>query len=385
MRSVRKNKRSRHGTARLLARRRMRPGAAPGTLVADPQAGGTTIRVIGYGPEGCHETGLVEDLAQIAAVRARWAITWVDVTGLGDLNAVRRIAEEFGLHPLELEDIVHTHQRPKIERYAEHYFIVARQLAVGSGWESEQLSLLLGRDFVLTFQEREGDCLDPVRERIRREGTRLRTSGADYLAYAIVDAVVDHYFPVLDQLGERLDALEERALSHPGRDAVGQIQEVRHGLLAVRRAIWPLREEVASLLREPTGAITQETAVYFRDTYDHIVQLIELVEIFREIATGLMELQFSGMAQRTNETMRVLTIIATIFIPLSFIASVYGMNFDRETSRWNMPELGWSLGYPFALGLMLAVALGLLAFFRRKGWLGGGDSGSRGSGSNGGG
>jgi magnesium transporter len=198
--------------------------------------------------------------------------------------------------------------------------------------------------------------------------------------------VVDHYFPVLDQLGERLDALEEQALSHPGRDSVRQIQEVRHGLLAVRRAIWPLREEVASLLREPAGAITQETTVYFRDTYDHIVQLIELVEIFREIATGLMELQFSGMAQRTNETMRVLTIIATIFIPLSFIASVYGMNFDRESSRWNMPELGWSLGYPFALGLMLAVAVGLLAFFRHKGWLGGrgGDGDSRGTDSAGG-
>lgn len=351
-------------------RRRGKPGVAPGTLTFDPEAQHSAIRVMAYGPEGVEERE-IQDSGELQALLAKWPVTWVNVEGLGDGKTIQRIGEIFKLHALALEDVVNTHQRPKVDQYGDQYFIVTRMLSGDGPLESEQLSLFFGERFVLTFQERTGgDCLDPVRERIRLGRGRIRTAGPGYLTYAIVDAVVDHYFPVLERYGERLQELEEQVLADPSKESVLEIQAVRRDLLAIRRAVWPLREAINTLVRDASPLITDETRLFLRDAYDHSIQLIDLLENHRELAAGLMEFYLSSLAQRTNDVMRVLTIIATIFIPLTFIAGVYGMNFDPTVSPWSMPELRWYLGYPFSLVLMLAVAVGLLFFFRRKGWLG---------------
>jgi magnesium transporter len=236
--------------------------------------------------------------------------------------------------------------------------------------ESEQMSLFLGKDFLLTFQERPGDGFEPIRERIRRNRGRIRQSKADYLAYALIDATVDTYFPILEAYGEAVDELEAAVLASPQRDLIPRIHELKMDLLSLRRIVWPQRDMVNSLIREVSPLIEAHTRVYLRDCSDHAVQLLEILETYREIASGLVEVYLSGVSWRTNEIMKVLTIIATIFIPLGFVASVYGMNFDRTVSPWNMPELGWRWGYPMALGLMAAIAAGLMVYFRVRGWVG---------------
>jgi magnesium transporter len=266
---------------------------------------------------------------------------------------------------------VNAHQRPKLERHDDHLFIVLRLPDRTEGLVTEQLSILLGRDFVLTFQERPGDCFDPVRERLRRPESPMRGRGVDYLAYALIDALVDSYFPLLESYGEQIEALEERVIARPEPARVVQIQRLRRELLEVRRALWPQREVLSALLREDTPCIAPGTRLFLRDCADHTAQLLDMVEIHREVSSGLLDLHLSSVSTRMNEIMKVLTIIATIFIPLGFIAGLYGMNFDTEISPFNMPELEWRFGYPFALALMLAVALGMLAYFWRKGWLGG--------------
>jgi magnesium transporter len=235
--------------------------------------------------------------------------------------------------------------------------------------QSEQLSLYLGPRFLLSFQEIPGDCLDPVRSRLRQGGA-LRERGSDFLAYAILDAVIDGYFPVLEHCGDRLESLEEEVLAHPSPAAVRRVHEVRRELLLLRRAVWPLREAVNALLRDPHPRLGEETRLFLRDCYDHTVQILDLVETYRELASGLTDVYLSSIGQRTNETMRLLTVISTIFIPLTFLAGVWGMNFDTASSPWNMPELLWRWGYPAALAFMLAIALLMLWAFRRRGWLG---------------
>ena len=233
----------------------------------------------------------------------------------------------------------------------------------------EQFSLFLGPNFVLTFDEQPGDCFDPVRERVRRKHGRVREAGADYLAYALLDTIVDCYFPLLERYGEQLEDLEETIISQPNHTVVAAIHDIKRDLLSLRRAIWPQRETFNTLLRDKTPLLTDETRLHLRDCYDHTVQLIDLIETYRELGADLMDIYLSSVSNRTNETMRVLTVIATIFIPLTFIAGVYGMNFNAGTSPWNMPELGWYWGYPLVLGLMAMVAAGQLFFFWRKGWL----------------
>jgi magnesium transporter len=231
------------------------------------------------------------------------------------------------------------------------------------------VSLFFGERYVVTFQEREGDCFEPVRNRIRRARGRLRENRPDYLAYALLDAVIDAYFPIVEAYGDRLEALEDRVLEEPTSDVVSEIHAVKRELSNIRRAVWPLRDVVNLLLREQHPLLREDTRLYLRDAYDHTIQLVELVESHREIASGLLDVYLSSVSNRMNEVMKVLTIIATIFIPLSFVAGLYGMNFDRQASAWNMPELSWDYGYPAALGVMLAIALGMLWFFRRKRWL----------------
>ncbi|MBW3542447.1 MAG: magnesium/cobalt transporter CorA [Planctomycetes bacterium] len=351
-------------------RRRTKPGAAPGTVRVHPDSPKPVVHIIAYGPEQFEERDL-ENLDELPALLERFAVTWIDVSGLGDADIIRGLGEKFGLHPLALEDVVNVHQRAKVEEYDERLFIVARMVAIEERVETEQISMFLGKNFVLTFQERPGDCLEPVRARVRKARSGIRADGIDYLAYALIDAIVDGYFPVLEEFGGRVDALEDDVARRETEDVVARIHQLRSDLLVVRRSIWPHREAVNALLRDRHPLFSDRTRLYLRDCYDHTVQIIDVTENYRDMCSDLRDFHFSQLSIRQNEVMKVLTIIATIFIPLGFIAGVYGMNFDTDVSPWNMPELEWFYGYPFALALMAAVAGIMLIFFRRRGWLGG--------------
>lgn len=345
------------------------PGVSPGALAIDPDANPTAIRLFAYGPEGVLEKDgipLDDALAQVG----KWPVVWINVDGLADAETIDELGEAFGLHRLAVEDVVHLGQRSKAEPYDDHVFVVVPMLSFEERLQAEQLSLFAGKGWVLTFQERRGDCFDPVRERIRHGRGRVRSAGSDYLAYAILDAVIDAGFPVAEKLSDMLEALEEEVVAAPDPSTVARIQQVRHELLGFRRAVWPLRDATATLLRGETPVFERETLVYLRDCHDHAVRILELVETYREIATSLMDTYVSQLSHRMNEVMKVLTVIATIFMPLTFIAGIYGMNFDGDASRWNMPELRWTFGYAFALSVMAVTGLGMLAWFRNKGWLG---------------
>jgi magnesium transporter len=301
-----------------------------------------------------------EALAKIAPA----GVTWINVDGLGDAATLGRLGEHFGLHPLALEDVLNVPQRPKVERFDKHMFVIMRTMRIAEGEiAEEQVSLFFGAGWLFTIQERsDGDSFGPVREAIRQGRGRARELGADYAAYLLLDAVVDAYFPVIEHLGERMQNLEAAAIDDPRDIVLVQMQRLRHQLLALRRTVWPMREEIGILLREESDLVAPETRVFLRDVYDHTVQALEIVESLRETAVSVMEVYLSVQNQRLNEIMKVLTVIATLFIPLTFIASIYGMNFHR------MPELEWRYGYAWALGLMAATAAALITYFRRKGW-----------------
>lgn len=355
-----------------LFHRRTAPGAAPGTLVADPAAPKPVVRLLAYGPQGCVERELhtIAEINQIPKFLEEYPVTWVNVDGLGDAEVISRIGKIFELHPLALEDVLNTHQRSKVEQYGETLFIVARVIEGGARLESDQLGIFLGRKFVVTFQHLAGDCLDPVRDRIRQGRGIIRTSGTDYLAYSVLDSVVDSYFPILETFGEEIETLEEAIIGETNVDVIAEIHDVKGKLLIIRRAVWPLREALHVLARDPIPVIQAETRIYLRDCMDHTYQMIDLLETYRELASDLMDLYHSSLSNRMNEVMQVLTVIATIFIPLTFIVGVYGMNFDTQVSPWNMPELEWYWGYPAVWGVMVAIAIGMLIFFYRRGWLG---------------
>lgn len=329
----------------------------------------TRIRVIAYGPEGMHEERDV-DVARTLELRDQWAAVWIDVVGLAHNEALTQLRDGFGLHPLVLEDVVNTGQRPKLEEYEDYDFIVLRVVPPELGERTDQLSLVLRQNCVITFQERHHDCLEPVRERFRRNMGRVRQSGPDYLAYAVIDAVIDHYVPELDRISERTEALEREIITRPDPGLVARIYELRHHIQELRRAVRPVVDVVSRLHNEEVPLFSREVKPYLRDCFDHAVRLADATDHHREMAIGLMELHLASMSQRMNEVMKVLTIIATIFIPLSFVAGVYGMNFETSASRWNMPELSWSWGYPAVLGLMALMVAGMLLYFYFKGWLG---------------
>ena len=344
-------------------------GVLPGTLVVDPSAQRSVIRIMAYGAEGFVEQE-AQSAESVGEILHEHPVTWVNVEGLGDLETIRKLGEVFGLHRLSLEDVVNVHQRAKVEQYEEYAFIVARMPAQGENMETEQLSLILGEGFVLTFLEKAGNCFELVRDRIRKNLGLIRKRTQDYLVYSLLDAVVDSYFPVLEQYGERLEGIEQEVVAEPDKATITRIYQIKRDLMGLRRAVWPLREAINALIRDARQLVSDETRIYMRDCYDHTVQIIDILEMYRETASGLLDFYLSSLSNRMNEVMKVLTIIATIFIPLSFIAGLWGMNFSTDSSPWNMPELHWYWGYPSALGVMAAVAGGLLIFFRRKGWLG---------------
>lgn len=342
-----------------------------------PEAVHPQIQIIGYGADGFAETACA-DLSDLAAPAPAPAVRWINVDGLADIPTLQQIGTMFGLHPLALEDTVNLHQRPKVETYDGYLFIVLRMPVAlpstgdvsVSRLETEQVTMALGRDFVVTFQERHGDCFGPVRHRLRNPGGQIRQRGPDYLAYALIDAAIDAFFPILEAYGEQVEELEDDVVAHPGNRQIARIHELKRNLLTARRALWPLRDMVNALLREDSPLIEKQTLIYLRDCQDHASQLIDMIETYREICSGLVDIHLSSVSNRMNEVMKVLTIIATIFIPLTFIVGVYGMNFDPAAGPLSMPELEWRYGYPAILMLMAVIAAGLLIWFRSKGWIG---------------
>ncbi|MBO0661946.1 magnesium/cobalt transporter CorA [Jiella sp. MQZ9-1] len=347
------------------AAKRSAIGAPPGQLVADPQASQSRLTAIGLGDgaakrlEGC-------TLVEALALRETCPKLWLDCTGLADIALVEQIGAAFGLHPLALEDVVNTDQRPKCEVYETYAFVVLRMLAGGEG---EQLALFFGTGFVVTFQERAGDAFAPVRKRIDKGAPRLSSGGADYLAYALIDAVVDAYFPVVDGHGTRLDTIEDAIFGDIDAVQVPELHAMRRELFVMRRYLRPTRDALSAILRLDRPFLTTETKIYFADVQDHCDQLVDLNDTYRETASGLIDLHMTLSAAKTNEVINLLTIVSTIFIPLSFLAGVWGMNFDPSKSVWNMPLTQSPIGYPIALTMMAVIAGGLLLFFRRKRWI----------------
>ncbi|MBC7773523.1 MAG: magnesium/cobalt transporter CorA [Pyrinomonadaceae bacterium] len=342
------------------------PGTAPGTLIADPSAPKPIVRVMAFGPAESVEA-VVSSVDEIRPYLAKWPVTWVNVDGLGDASLIAALGELFGLHSLALEDVLNTHQRAKVDVFSDHLYIVTREVELSDRLDTDQISMFLGKNYVITFQERTGDCLGAVRERIRKSAV-FRSHAPDYLAYALLDAVIDGYFPTLEQLGERIESLEEEVVLNPKDDLVHRIHATKRELLTLRRAIWPARDAINTLLRDPNPLIRDETRLYLRDCHDHVIQVIDMMETYRELGSDLMDIYLSSLSNRLNSVMKVLTMIATIFMPLSFIVGIYGMNFNREHPL-NMPELDWKYGYPAVWGVILCTVAGMAYYFWRNGWL----------------
>jgi magnesium transporter len=353
--------------ARILGRRQRRAGTPPGTVeyAGERKIAKPRLTIMRYDAAAVEELE-VPSVAECREYYDRGPVTWINLDGLHDTEIVRGLGELFGLHPLVLEDIVTTTQRPKFEDHENHLFFVLRMLTFESDKNevrSEQLSLVLTPKCLLTFQENIGDCFDPVRERIRRGKGRIRTLGPDYLAYALMDAIVDNYFIVLEQVGTRIEELEDVLVEDPEPRHLQDVHDLKREMILLRKAVWPLREVIASLERSDSSLINDKINIFLRDLYDHAVQAIDAVESFRDMLSSLHDLYLSSVSTRMNEVMKVLTVIATLFIPLTFLAGIYGMNFGF------MPELHWRYGYPAFWIACGGIAVGLLVFFRRKRWL----------------
>ncbi|MEZ4388919.1 MAG: magnesium/cobalt transporter CorA [Candidatus Krumholzibacteriia bacterium] len=307
----------------------------------------------------------VTDVAECFGYRDTPTVTWINVDGVHDEQVIRVLGERFGVHPLALEDVANTHQRPKLEDYDDHLFVVCRMLRAEPGTTrvlSEQLSLVLGRGFLLSFQERPGDVFDPVRERLQRPQGRLRNGGADYLTYVLLDAVIDHYFVVAETFGEAIEDLETLVLTDTAKDPLNTLHGLKRELVQLRRAVSPLRDVLTGMGRNESPLVDSSTSTFLRDAHDHAVQVNDTVESFRDMLTSLQDLAMANMSNRMNDVMKVLTVFASIFVPLTFVAGVYGMNFEH------MPELGWRWAYPAFWGVILAMTSAMLAYFRRKKW-----------------
>ncbi len=342
-------------------------GATPGLLVGGEKP--TRMTMFAYGPERLQERE-VQDVSTVAAMRGEHPVTWLDVDGPVDGDTLKALAEGFGLHALALEDVLHGEQRPKSEFYDDHIFMVVQLATINTGkLHLEQVGLFIGSNFVLTFQTEPGDPFDPVRERIRHGRGRIRSHGSDYLGYALIDAVVDHYFPVVEWMGDKIDHLEDVILHSPEKTLIELIVDLRHELGHLRRHVRPMREAVNMLAKPECPVITDQTRVFLRDLIDHAARVGEATEHHWEHTRSLVDMDVATSAQHLNEVMKVLTVISTIFIPLSFLAGLYGMNFQHDAGALNMPELHWAYGYPALIALMLGITFALLTWFRRKKWI----------------
>ena len=354
---------------KLVKKRHKKIGVSPGTLIhlGEQKLDQALIDALEYSPEQFWERQFdAATVEQSCQLRPEAKVSWINLVGLHQISYLETLGRCFGLHPLVMEDILNTEHRPKLEEFEDHLFIVVKMLQfddASNEIRTEQVSLILGRNYVLTFQEREGDVFEGVRERIRNGKGRLRDHGADYLAYILLDALVDNYFLILEKLGDQIEELEDQLIHRPTPATMQTIHHFKREMILLRKAIWPLREVISGLQRQEGGLISDATGAFLRDLYDHSIQILDTVETLRDILAGLLDLYLSSLSHRMNEIMKVLTLIATIFIPLTFIVGVYGMNFD------NMPELHWKYGYFLIWGLMLGCGLLLLWFFKRKHWI----------------
>lgn len=341
------------------------PGSEPGTLIIEPDAKPSRIILIDYDEDNAVRKVDITPNACAPYIGTN-TVSWMDIQGLGSETVLKQVGEIFNLHPLLLEDVVNVPQRPKLEDYNNQLLVISQMVRLKedeSGFDTEQVSFVLGKRYLLSFQEEElQDCFEIVRDRIRTSQGRVRKSGADYLTYLLLDTIIDGYFPVVEHYEDRIEALEDMIISNPDRDTMQEIYDVRRELLALRRLIWPMRNVLHLLMRDHHGIVSDEVQIYFRDSYDHVIQILEIIEAYRELAASLMDVYMSTMGNKLNEIMKFLTVISTIFIPLTFIVGVYGMNFE------NMPELKGEWSYFIVWLIMLAVAGGLIFYFWRKGW-----------------
>jgi magnesium transporter len=343
-----------------------KPASVPGTVeyIGKTREAPVRLHIMNY-----NETDFTEkDLASIEEslpFELSPAVTWLNIIGVHNENLIHRMGEIFNIHPLALEDIANTTQRPKVEEYEDYLYIILKMTYFNRESDEtviEQVSMLVGKDYVITLQEREGDILDSLRERIRNNKGKIRKQGSDFLMYGIIDTIVDYYFTVLERTGERMEELEEQLLLSATQELLNKIYSIKQELVFIRKAIWPLREVVSTLQRDEFELIGEDSQIYLRDVYDHAIQVVETVESFRETASSMLDLYLSTVSNKMNEVMKVLTIFAAIFIPLTFLAGVYGMNFK-------MPELGWKFSYPVWWIITICLAVGMLIYFRRKKWL----------------
>jgi magnesium transporter len=344
------------------------PGTSPGTVIhtGPRRIEKPVVRVIRYGSSGFEEESWDQIPSPLPTPAPDEGVLWVNVDGLHDVALLQTLGDAMGFHPLAMEDVAHVGQRPKFEEYDDHLFLLIHMLGVQDESRQvtdEQVSLLVGPGYLFSFQEAGGDVFEPVRERLRAGKGRIRSRGADYLAYALLDALVDSYFHIVERLGEWTEELEREVLERPSEATMHQVHELKRELLVLRRSTWPLREITSAFVRSENELVDPSTKIYLRDVHDHSYQLMDTVEILRDVASGLRDLYLSSVSSRTNEVMKVLTIMASIFIPLTFVAGVYGMNFEY------MPELGVPWAYPAVLLGMVAAALGMLALFRWKEWI----------------
>ena len=342
-------------------------GLSPGTLVhiGEKKVEKTRITIIDYDADQFQEKE-VKTIEECFPFKDTPTVTWINIDGLHEVQVIEKIGKHFAIHPLIQEDILHTGQRPKMEDMESYIFVVARMLFYNDETgevESEQVSLILGPNYVISFQEKEGDIFDAVRERIRNGKGRIRKMKADYLAYALVDTLVDNYFIILEKLGEKIEGMEDELVANPTPETLQTIHTMKREMIFLRKSVWPLREVISSLERGESSLIYESTGMYFRDVYDHTIQVMDTVETFRDMVSGMLDTYLSSVSNRMNEVMKVLTIIATIFIPLTFVAGIYGMNFEF------MPELKWHWGYFAVLGLMVVMFIGMVVYFKRKRWL----------------
>ena len=353
---------------KLTKKRSQKAGLPPGALIhiGERKREVPKITILDY-DEAQFQEREAKSAEECFPFKEKPTVTWINVEGLHQVEVLERLGGCYGLHPLVLEDILNTDQRPKMEDYGEYIYVVLKMLNYDdkSGQiEAEQISLILGQNFVLSFQEgKEGDVFGLLRERLRGGKGRIRKMGADYLAYSLIDSVVDHYFIILERLGERVEFLEEELVTEPTTKTLQEIYNLKREMIFLRKAIWPLREVISGLERGESSLIQQNTQIYFRDVYDHTIQVIDTIETFRDTVSGMFDIYLSSVSNRLNAVMKVLTIIATIFMPLTFLAGIYGMNFKY------MPELEWRWGYPLVWMVMIAIGIFMLIYFRKKKWL----------------
>ncbi len=367
-----KRETAKNGSARGSRKISRTAGLAPGTLVhvGEERAGRIRITFLDYDAQNFQEKE-VATAKECFPLRDTQTISWINIDGIHDMVSIEQIGKCYKIHPLVLEDIVNTEQRPKIEDFGTYCYVVLKMLTfddVKGRVVSEQVSLILGQNHVISFQETIGDIFDPVRERIRQHKGMIREMGADYLLYTLLDAVVDGYFVILEKMGERLEGLEEEVIKDPEPQLLQRIHGVKSQMGLLRRSVWPLREVIGGLVRSESSLVTPAARPFFRDVYDHTIQVIETMESYRDMVSGLLDVYLSSLSNRTNEIMKVLTGFAAIFIPLTFIVGLYGMNFNTA-SPFNMPELNWRYGYPFAWGLMITTVASMFFFFKKKKWL----------------